>query len=738
MDTVLQDQAKKEEAESKRFWSFSWRQNLMKTDQREADLKDLIKLFKRYRWMMLVLVALFSVTTHFFAKTLPDMYQATSQVMIEPREPTMPDIDRFIAGVTPDTAVVLSEVEVLKSSVLLGELIDKLQLWQDPFISDGLNIQPENFQARAHMIENLQRRLAISQAGHSLVIDISLRHPDPSKASKIVNTLANLYIEQDLKHKYDQVQHTNQWLERRLDELGGNLREAEQAVAKYRAENNLISGSKNETTVQQLSEMNSKFVEAQTRLSEAEAAYSLVQKIQETPVAQRDYDALATFAKSDLIMLLKVDEATLSSKLAEMRKRYGPRHPRIRATQAELSQLRDKLDREVGKIAQRMADDYAIAQRHFDQIRVRISGIETARASENKVEIGLRELEREASANRLIYENFLERIKQTDQSEELERPNARIIKTATIPHSPVEPNRVLMVILAAVFGLLFSIAIIIVLEQLDTSFRTPAQLEKAYQFPVLAMVPLVKAKKPQGEMGRVMQDDPYGTVAEAVRSLRAKFLQESTGQNGQRQAKIIAVSSSVPGEGKSLLAYWLAQSMAKTGRRTLLVDCDLRRPSIHKYARMTPEKGLADVFEEPEALHEALYHDPKTKLNMIFGRSRRDQDVSDIISSDHMRATLQGLRVGFDTIFIDLPPYLAISDSRVLAGLSDHMVYLVQWDKTPRAIIDANLRQMATDNVAIDGFVISQVDLKRHAKYYYGDVGTYYRKYRDYYHKSAA
>lgn len=442
-----------------------------------------------------------------------------------------------------------------------------------------------------------------------------------------------------------------------------------------------------------------------------------------------DLASAAEVLSSPLIQRLRDQEAQVIRKVSELDSRYGERHPKMIKAKAELKDLRKSIEREVQKIAQSLKNEMVVAKARENTLRSNLNQLEGKQGQQNQASIKLNELEREAKASRLLYENFLNRFKETTEQQNLQQADARIISKADVPVMASFPKKKMIV--AAAFGvaLFLSIILVFLLERLDNSFRSSDQLEAYTGHPAIGMIPLVTGNLINRKIvGRYPVEKPASTISEAVRTLRTSMLLSDV----DNPPKVVGVTSTVPSEGKSTVSLWLAEVCAMSGQKVLIIDCDLRRPSVHRTLEMPNDYTLVEILAEECTLKEAIQKDTKSGMHVITGKVTQ-ANALDLLSSAHMTKTLDELRKHFDMIILDCPPILAVSDAKIVGQLADKMLYGVKWDSTPRGLVQAGLRAAAEAKIDLAGVVMTQVNVKKHARYGYGDYGYYYGKYKDYY-----
>ncbi|MCD8570363.1 MAG: polysaccharide biosynthesis tyrosine autokinase [Alphaproteobacteria bacterium] len=437
-------------------------------------------------------------------------------------------------------------------------------------------------------------------------------------------------------------------------------------------------------------------------------------------------DTTAEVIESPLIQKLKGDETLLLRTLSDLSTRYGDRHPDILKLNTELDDLRAKIHEEMGTIVESMRNEVSVAKARVDALQNGIDEIVQNRHQEEQAMIHLGELDREAKSNKLIFDTFLQTYKKSDEQEDLQEAEARVLSYAVAPSRPSYPDKMLLLSLASALSLFVGLGLAFLLEKLDNTFRSAGQLEKVGHFPCFALIPEVDTLK-SGPTADFIISKPSSTAAESVRTLRTVInLRASTPE----RPKVVTITSSLPGEGKSTLAGWLARLAAKSGERVILIDADLRRPSIHRAFGASNEVSIVEYLTGKIQLKDAIQKDSASGLHILYGKSVPNSAL-DLVTSQKMSDMVAALREAYDLVIIDSPACLAVSDARVLARLSDQTLYAVSWDKTPREIVMGGVKQFSDMGYGPLAFVLTNVNVNKHVRYGYGDTVYYYGRYKE-------
>lgn len=695
-------------------------------------------LWRRRTTIASVIVAVMTLVTIVVFQLTP-RYTADVAVAIDTRKTQVVNIEEVVSGMSPDAATVETEVAVLRSRALSAKLVEKLGLVNDPEFNSEL--RPKSFlrsllpqpkaqdpeieaeQQIARVVAVFQKAVEVKAVPRSYVISINVTLNDPVKAAKVANGLAELYIVNQLDTKFEATQRATGWLSDRLGVLRKTVVDAERAVQMYRSEHKLVSAERGTVNSQQLSELNSQLILVRAERAEKEARLQQARLM----VKSGSVSASASVLGSPLIQRLREQEAEVMRKLSELTATYGERHPRIINVQAEIRDLRQKIEEEVSRISTSMANEVDVIRARESSLAANVARLQNDQGTSAQAEVKLRELERDAESSKQLYETFLNRFKETREQSGGERPDARIISMADIPSSASFPKKTLILALALFGSVILGIASAILLDHLDNAVRSGDQIEQMGGGAVLAMIPSQKLTKGM-DCENILVEKPMSSLSEAFRTLRASVNLSDV----DKPPKCIMVTSSVPSEGKTFVSIGFARTIAQSGQKVILVDTDMRRPRMHKVFKINRAQGLVQVLSGEMRPEDVIVKDPLSGLHILPAGSGAP-NPSDLLRSQHMKDLLRRLNDAYDMVILDTPPILAVSDARMLSRDVDKTVFVVRWDSTPRPVVKSALKQLRDAGADISGCVVSQVNVKKHARYGYGDHGYYYGKYKEYY-----
>jgi exopolysaccharide transport family protein len=716
------------------------------------DLNIAIATFRRrLRLFAAVALAVFVAVLLYTLQETP-RYTATSQVMLDVRKEQVADMSAVLSGLPADSSVVDTEVEVLKSRSLAARVVKQLKLDQDPYfnpnapgatgvsswlpwIKKAVAPMPAAGSIEAQrqsekVVDNLLGGLKVRRSGLTYLISVEYTHIDPAQAAKIANSFADLYLTEQLEAKFDATAKANEWLDTRVVELRDQLQTAEAAVQQYKIANNLMSAEGATLTEQEISGLNQQLASARAQQAESDARLNIARNQLARGSTGED---VGESLNSPVVQQLRQQRAEQSAKVADMSGRYGDRHPDLLKAKRELADIDGQIQAEIRRIISNLEAQAQVARQRTGSMAGSVSQSKGALAGNNRASIKLNELERKAESVRTLYESLLARFKQTSNSQGIEQADARVVSRAKIPTSPSYPKPSLNLALGLVLALGAGAAAVVLAEILMAGLFTEDEVERRIGIPYLGSVPLLSSALDDAKLARGMSPPDYllakplSTFAESFRKLRAAILFSKVGET----IKVIAVTSSLPGEGKTTTTFSLARTLATSGANVVVVDCDLRQSAINRFLPEVPTLGLLEVLNGVCTLDQALITDPSGAKVLALAKSA--YTPRDVLGSPAMLKLLTELRERFEVVLLDTAPLLAIADTRILAPHADAVVMLARWKKTPVKAITAAINLLQGRGVFLAGLALTQVDLKAQTRYGYGDANYYYKSYRKYY-----
>ncbi|HLF30209.1 MAG TPA: polysaccharide biosynthesis tyrosine autokinase [Xanthomonadales bacterium] len=740
-------------------------------------LLDYLQLLWFRRKLILAITLFVSVIAYIQVNEIKDVYSAKSTLLIGVPESQVVDIETVLSG-SNSYGDVTSEMEVLRSRVLAAKVIERLNLLNHPEFNPAL-AEPEEslfdflnyldprswipvawkkamkeaagreteraapapsamspqeadeqkLAAQVSLATNiLLGKLTVQAVEFGNVINITVSSLHPKTAALLANDIPEAYIVDQLEAKFEATEKANAWLTGQLTELETKVVESERAVEIYRDEFGLADTSGLSLLDAQLSELNSQLIVARANLAEVDARLSQLHRLLQG--GGQGVETATEVMDSALVQQLRAQEAQALSRASEMSVEYGPKHPRMLQVQAELIEIRERIRTEVERIAEGLQHEAEFARTKVVSLENSLREARGQTSEQNKEAIQLRALQREAAANRTLYETFLNRFKETSSTQGLESSDARIISEAEVPGAPAYPDRKKMLTNYILLGFFGACGLVLALQMLNPGLTSPEQVQQVLGEYVIGLVPVLPGKTmPHDEV----LAKPNSALVEALNSL--KFSLDLS--HPDEPVKAVQVTSSVPEEGKTSLAIALARVVAASGKKVILVDGDLRRSSVGKKLGLRDHhKGLSDlVIAGDAALEEFIRKDTLSEVDYMPTGTAKFANATDIFSSHRMETIIGQLKSRYDLVLIDTPPVMAVADARIIGRVVDKTIFVVRWDKTPRKVARAALEQLRRAGVDLAGVVLQQVDMKRYGRVGYGNSGYYYHygRYGKYY-----
>ncbi|HEX2525913.1 MAG TPA: polysaccharide biosynthesis tyrosine autokinase [Geminicoccus sp.] len=737
-------------------------------DQDSIDLGELLAILWRRKWLIALIVALGTTLGTLAGTQIEKQYTATAAVMLEPTTPDgqVVNLQQVVAGLTGDIAGLATQVRLLTARDQVARVMDDMNLFQDPEynpamdpenVPDNLDyaiggpierllaLLPDNLLIasglakeklpvleseapalnRQAALDRFARNLQVKLDDPSYVMLVSFTSEDPAKAANIANRISQIYVQDQIASKSAATIRASGWLEERLVSLKAEVAQAEQAVETFRAENDIVTTQDVTLNDQQLSDLNRQLIESRAEMAAAEAKLRLARDMRGGGVG---LDTIGEVLNSPVVIALRNQESDLLRRENDLRQQFGARHPLIQQIATEKQQLYGKISAEVSRIISNLGNEVQVIGTKVATLEQELDRAKGTTVKDRDAEIKLRELQRQADASRALYEQFLQRSKETREQEALIEPDAKIISVAAPPNFPSTPGPRLFGMVGFAGSLVAGSLLSLLLERRDRGLRSSRQVERLLGMQPLALVPRLDRLKRNQKPHQYLMAKPLSAYTESIRSVLTTLKLSSI----DNPPKVILVTSSLPQEGKSTFVASLAAFAARSQKKVILVDLDLRHPSVARELGRPVAAGIVEFMVGDRTLDEVVQHDPATGLDFLPVK-RQTANPTDLLDSQKMRLLIETLRQTYDYVFLDCAPVMSVTDSRVAALLADRIVFCVRWSKTPQDAVTLSFETLRQTNVPIGGVVVTQVDVKKHAQYGYGDVAQYYGKYQDYY-----
>jgi polysaccharide biosynthesis transport protein len=627
------------------------------------------------------------------------------------------------------------EVSILRSDLLALQLIKQLNLdKQGEFEGSG----------------------AAPNAGPELTTDAI--QPDSAKTTALLgafrrnlrvtlrpNARIRTYIEQNFKTRFESTMQASDWLSKQLVDLQMKVETSQEKLVQYQKQHEILGiGEKQNIITSKLDELNKELTSAESQRMEKESVYRLVQSGDTDAAATAAVGANAgagnTSSSSGLLERLREQQADLKIQVAQLSTQFGASYPKVAQLNSQLKEVDAQLQIEMTKVVSRVRSDYlASLQRENMQHDAAMDKQkqEANRLNESAVEYSL--LKRDLETNRTLYEGLLENLKEADVTAGLRSTNIRPVDEARVPTAPAEPNVPRNLTFALALGLTTGIGLAFLLEGVDNTVRTPEQAQVISALPSLGMIPLGSKMGTESRAKNrlsfasskevvelVTQSRPQSQMAEAYRALRTSLLLTSLGA----PPKVILITSVLPQEGKTTTSINTAIVLAQKGTRVLLIDADLRRPSIHKTLGMGPRTGLSNVLSGNATLHQSSVRSTILPSLWVLPAGTPPPNPAELLASTNMRDILAELREQYDHIVVDTPPTLSVTDAVVMATRADAVVLVIRCGQTTKQALRCSRDILMQVNARVAGVLLNAVDLHSPDYYYYYEYqGKYGHRY---------
>ena len=708
----------------------------------EPNLREVIRLLWRRKMLIASTIFLTMLVSVLIVFQLTPQYTAETQVLIGTRTSNVVDIESVLEALRPDRTTLQSEVEVLASRSLAEQVVDELGLMENPefnqllrppslrnpiqWLSTSLRSalfggdssalatpQEAERRARNDVVTALQEVIAVDLVRISRVASVTVTSEDPELAAKIANTLAEVYLREQIRQKLEAGDQAAVFLNERVETIRNQVEQSDKAVEDYRQQQGLTQARDTTLIEQQISEVNTLLIAAQARTAEADAS---LRQARAQMRSEGDIYAVPEVLAAPLIQNLRMQEARLAGEAAQMASEYGARHPQLINVTAELSDIRGKIAVEVDRIVLGLQNSLEVAQTRERALEQSLDDLKAEAAQLTDSQARLRILEREAEANRALFDVFLSRYNETGQQEDLQSADARVISRATVPSEPSWPNIEAAMGISLVVSILLSLLMVFLIEQVfDRGFRHTEQIENLLNTGTLGVVPMLD--EPEETLPGYVLDKPVSAFAESLRMLHTGLLLTDA---EDAPSVSVLVTSSVPEEGKTFIALAWARQVARSGRKVLLVDADLRHGQVGKRLGLSDKRGLLQLLTgHLESTEEAIQHDEHSGLDVLTA-GRTVEVPTDILRSRLMSELMDKLKSSYELIIVDSPPSLLVSDSRTLARLLDKTVFVVRWADTVRKVAANAYKQLLESEAQMAGVVLSMAQVNRRGSYGYG------------------
>ena len=712
----------------------------------ELSLVHYLQILYRRRYVALSAFFLVVVGVTLYTVTATRIYEATSRLLIERDTPNVVSFQAVLDQSAQTDDYYETQYAILRGRGLARRTIESLQLWNHPLLNQqpgfsvrGLLMTPinamtrwfepprpieapgaEETAAQSRVIDRFLSNLNVEAVRYSRLVDVTYRTSDPVLAAKIANALGEAYIKQNVEFTSSTTKEASTFLTQQLAEQRAKLEKSEQALQAYREQTDSVSlEERQNVVVQRLADLNAAVTRANTARIQKESAYNQVRAALENPAA---IDTVPLILSNPFVQQQKTELAALQRQRAQLSEKLGPNHPDMVKVGVAIENAEARIKAEVAQIVSSMRSDYEAAMAEERSLTATLNRQKGEAQVLNRTGIEYGVLQRDNDANRQMFEALLKRTQETGISEELKAGNIRVIDQAETPRAPVSPNTFNNLLLGLLGGLALAVGLAFAFEYGDDRIKNPDELKKSLGLPFLGMVPALFDRSITTPLITGGAPNLFG---ESFRSIRTNVLFSSADEG----SRLVVVTSSAPGEGKTAVSTNLSLALAQSGHRVLLIDADMRKPRVHEVFSQPLAPGLSNLLVGDKQMSEAIKESPQQGLWMMPAGTF-PPNPAELLGSKKFRDLTLFLQQYFDWVIIDTPPVMAVTDASIAANLAHGVLFVVGAEMTSKRVAQRAVEQLEMSQARFLGAVLNRVDLEHNAYYY----SRYYRpEYGGYY-----
>lgn len=696
------------------------------------NLRHYAGIVNRHKWWIGLITLLATLAAIWYCFAVQPVFRSTATLLVESKEANIVSIQNVYGVDTQSTEYFDTQFEILRSRKLADRVISELGLqeqlladrqssWLDRWLSPDAPPTEEGAPTNnTAAVVTYVKNLTVTPIPKTQLVRVSFDSPDPELAAKVANRHVNAFIQSNLDARDKVNQGATAWMSKRLEELRRNLEESERKLQTYKEQEKLVDIAGIQTlSAQSLEDLSAKLADLRRQTAASRNAYDQVNRAKNGGL-----NALLSVPaiKVDLLVQqFKQARAQAQLKVAELAKRYGPDHPKMKAARSELAAAELELSQHVGSVTDAIRNEYEINQAQVNTIASSVEGAKTDMHKVGRKEAGFRILQREVETNRQLFDLFYNRIREMTETNDLVAPNARVIDPAEIPLEPLKPQKALIISMAFLVSLIGGLMAAFFYELVNDKVKHPGDVDEKIGLPLLGYLPAVRPGRwRRPPVSRRFGHKKEAEFSEMIRTVRTGIMLSGLDQ----KRKVLMVTSTVSGEGKTAVVCNLALAFAQI-EKVLLIDTDMRRPAIAKEFGLGTRPGLSDLMAGTASVADCIVAQEDSELH-ILPAGKPPPNPLELLGSAKFASLLQNLSTQYDKILLDCPPVLPVSDPLVLAKRADGLIYVIKADSTSIARVKAGFRQLSRVPVPIAGIVLNHLDVKKASQYGdYGSVGYY-------------
>lgn len=711
----------------------------VRPDEDEIDLAAFFRTLSIHKWSIMGFSIFITLLTTLVVFSIDPVYEASVTILIESQEENVVSIEEVYGIPGAIDEYFETQNQILQSRNLAEKVIDKLKIPKHPdydpeqqepglvknvisWLTAGFaddEIVPD-YAVRNNIVEEFRNNLKVAPIRKSQLIEVTFESRDPELSANVPNTLADIYIYSDLEGRLYMTEKATGSLTERLAELKVNLQKSEKSLQAFREKEKLIDlGGVDTLAEKELDEITVELVQARRNRIETETLYRQVTTLKGQPIEA--FGSIPAVVNNVGLQNARQAKSEAELKVSEFSKRYGPKFPLMIAAKSELETATKSLNKHILNVIDAIKREYEVARAKENHLVGEMNRTKRDVGEINRKGSRLQALERDVEANRDIYETFLDRFKETSAVSDIQPVHARVVDTAMLPSEPVKPQKALIILIAMVLSTMIATMIAFLIEALDNTMEDGQNVEERLHVSVLGILPKLSIwLNKDVKLFRYFTDNNRTPFAENIRTIRSGILLSALDD----KQKVILITSSVPGEGKSMAAVNLALALGQMGN-VLLIDCDLRRPSIKEVFGLDSNNiGLSHFMLGTHTLEDAIHIFKKERIN-VMPVGNVPPNPLEMLSSQRFAKGLEALKAKYDHIVIDSPPAVSVSDAIVLSKLVNQVIYMIKADATPYQLAQEGIHRLHKVNAPLVGAILNQVSPPNKSARY----GHYYSYY---------
>lgn len=701
--------------------------------ERSGSLAGYWQILLRRRWTILAVITVFTILASIASFKMKPVYKAVARLEVEPEMPQIQMLNDSTAyqQLQTDQDFLRTQIQILQTDNLAWRTIEQLGLGQDPAFNNPKTNKPEDPEtAKMQLIRRFKGQLSVDLVPGSRVVLVGFESTDPHIAARVSNALVDNYTDYNFREKYDATRQAAGRMEQQLDELKAKVEKSQRDLLDYQRQHAIVDVGEKESVVEQrLAQMSGDLSQAQNDRIEKEAQF---RQVQSNP------GQVSAIAQNDLLQKLQEKNADLRGQYVEALHQYGPNYPKVGRLQQEVADSEAQIKAERERVVEHIRNDYLAAKRREQLLTQAVTEQKVQLGDFNRLLIQHNLLKGEYQTNQQLYQRLLEHLKDATVSAGLRSTNVHIVDAALSPTVPVRPQKMLNISIGFLLGIVLGVLLAFIQEALDSSIKSPEEVEMLIAAPALAMIPsrtqfrerllVSRSGEKEDHKGNVLLNFPLlqsstSALSEAYRALRTSVLLSLA----SRAPQAVLVTSASAGEGKTSTAVNLALALAQCGSSVVLIDCDLRKPTIARLLETDNHHGMSTYLTGNDKIEDVMHPYPHQSNLWVIPSGPTPPNPAELVSSPLMEALVRELRGRFTHIIIDSPPLLAVTDATILSTISDGTVLVVESGVTPKKLVGRARKALDAAGARLLGVALNKVQI-----HHDGYSGSYYRGYYAY------